>query len=109
MNAASLLVPGEHRPRPAFLSKILNPNQSIAAGYEVWTVERKSGGSVAGIIADETPTSIIVRSQADETTIPPCTDIASITALPTSAMSAGLESQFDEQQMADLLAFLKRE
>jgi putative heme-binding domain-containing protein len=108
LNVLCSLVLGEHRPRPAFLSKILNPNQSLAAGYEVWTVERKSGGSVAGIIADETPTSITVRSQADETTIPR-TDIASITALPTSAMPAGLESQLDEQQMADLLAFLKRE
>ncbi len=98
----------QHWPRQAFISKILNPNQSIASGYEFWTIQRKSGGTAAGVITDETPTSITVRNQVEETTIPR-TDIASITASSASAMPPGLEAQIDEQQMADLLAFLKRE
>ena len=98
----------QHWPRQALIAEILNPNRSITDGYEFWTVTRRSGGSLSGIIADETPTSITVRNQTEETTIPR-TDIASITASTASAMPAGLEAQIDEQQMADLLAFLKGE
>ena len=97
-----------HWPKQALLAKILDPNRSIAVGYEFWTVERKSGGAVAGVIADETPTSITVRNQAEAHTLAR-TDIASITTSTTSAMPMGLESQIDAQEMADLLAFLKRE
>ena len=64
--------------------------------------------SIGGVVTDETPTSITVRNQVEAQTIPR-TDIASITASATSAMPPGLEAQIDEQQMADLLAFLKRE
>ena len=98
----------QHWPRQALLDKILDPNRSIAVGYEFWVVERTSGGAVAGVIAAETPTSITVRSQVDAHTLAR-TDIVSITASPTSAMPAGLDQQIDEQQMADLLAFLRRE
>jgi len=96
-----------HWPRQALLAKILDPNRSVAVGYEFWTVARESGGTAAGVITDETPTSITVRNQADVQTIPR-TDIASITAATTSAMPPGLTAQIDERQMADLLAFLKR-
>ena len=97
----------QHWPRQALIAEILDPNRSITDGYEFWTVTRQNGSSSSGIIADETPTSITVRNQVEETTIPR-TDIASITASTISAMPAGLEAQINEQQMADLLAFLKR-
>ena len=98
----------QHWPKQALLDKILDPNRSIADGYEFWTVELQRGGAVAGVITDETPTSITVRDQAEAHTLAR-TDIVSITASPTSAMPPGLDQQIDKRQMADLLAFLKRE
>ena len=96
----------QHWPRQALLDKILNPNRSVADGYEFWTVARKSGGGLSGVITDETPTSITLRNQIETITIPR-TDIETITASTVSAMPTGLEVQIDEQQMTDLLAFLK--
>jgi len=91
----------------AIMAHILAPNLSIASGFDLWEVELKSGELIQGIIATETPSAItLVNSGIAEKTISR-QDIKSLKALNMSAMPNGLEKQIDQQQMADLLAFLK--
>jgi putative membrane-bound dehydrogenase-like protein len=91
----------------ALVAKILIPQRSVADGYEIWTVERSSGDAVTGILAGETPTSLTIRTLAKENVTIPRADIASLENLNQTLMPTGLESALDEQQMVDLIAFLR--
>lgn len=92
----------------AIMANILAPNLSISSGYELWTVDLKNGESLQGIIATETPTTItLINAGKMEKTIKRA-DIGSLKALNMSAMPGGFEKQINQQQMADLLAFLKQ-
>ena len=96
-----------HWPRKALLAKILNPGRSLADGYELWTITRKNGEILSGVIAAETPSAITVHLPGGIEQILPRGDIVSLQSTGVSAMPAGLEQQIDPQQMTDLLAYLK--
>jgi putative membrane-bound dehydrogenase-like protein len=98
-----------HWSPPALVAKILNPSRSIADGYELWLVQRRSGGTAAGVIAAETPTTVTLRNPGQPDVTIPRSDIESITASNVSVMPSGLERQIDHQQMADLIGFLRNE
>lgn len=92
----------------ALMSKILDPNRSVADGYEMTIVELKSGGSAAGVIHSETSTSItLLNAGGAETTISR-SDIESISSTNSSAMPSGLEQEISKQDMADLIAFIRQ-
>lgn len=98
----------QHWPRKALLAKMLNPGQSIASGYESWTVERKRGDALHGVMAQETPTSITIRSQhGDEVVLR--ADIVSLSLQAGSGMPPGLIAGLSEADVSNLLAFLRRE
>ncbi|HTE24272.1 PVC-type heme-binding CxxCH protein [Flavitalea sp.] len=89
------------------MSNILDPNQSIADGYDSWEVVLNDGTLKQGIISTETPTAItIVNSGTLPATISR-KDIKSISALGMSIMPVGLEKEVNKQDMANLLAFLR--
>ncbi len=91
----------------ALMSKILDPGRSIADGYEMWVVERTTGSSVAGVIVEETSGSVTLRNAGGVETTIPRSEIESISATNVSAMPSGLENEIDEQQMADLIAYIR--
>ncbi|MFC5411793.1 PVC-type heme-binding CxxCH protein [Larkinella bovis] len=95
--------------RPAsILGDILDPNLSIADGYDLWTITLKNGETVQGLIPTETPTALTVRNQGGIETTIARQDIESLKAMNMSAMTAGLEKQINPQQMADLLAYIRQ-
>ena len=94
--------------RDAMMVNILAPNLSISSGYSLWDVEMKNGESFQGIISSETATAITLKNAALETRTINRTDINSLKVINLSAMPSGLEKQINQQQMADLLSFLKR-
>ena len=87
---------------------ILDPGVSIANGYDLWAVELKTGEVKQGIISSETPSAITLRYLGGQEAIIARQDVQSLKALTMSAMPPGLEKQINQQQMADLLAFLKQ-
>ncbi|MCG2459488.1 HEAT repeat domain-containing protein [Flavobacteriaceae bacterium F89] len=90
------------------MANILDPNLSIAAGFDLWNVELNTGESIQGIIKSETPTAItLVNSGKTDRTINR-QEIKSLTTVNVSAMPSGLEKNIDQQQMADLLSFLRQ-
>ncbi len=91
----------------AIMSNILAPNQSISSGFDLWSVELKTGETIQGIIATETPVAITLRNAGSVEKTISRSDIKSLKALNMSAMTNGLDKQINQQEMADLLAFLK--
>jgi putative membrane-bound dehydrogenase-like protein len=89
------------------MADILDPNRSIADGFELWSVEKRDGQKVSGIISSQTSSAIVLRDIGAKEVVIPRADIKSLQSSQTSLMPAGLESNLSQQDMADLLAFLK--
>ncbi len=91
----------------ALLTKILDPSRSIADGYEMWLVQRHNRSPVSGVMVSETAGSVTLRDPAGIETTIPRSDIETISASNASAMPEGLEHQIGEQEMADLIAYIR--
>jgi putative membrane-bound dehydrogenase-like protein len=96
-----------NRDAASIMTDILNPNRSIATTYDLWTVTKKNGEKVSGIISAQTPSSVTLNNVGGMQTIIPRSDIRTMETATTSAMPVGFETSIDQKQMADLLAFLK--
>ncbi|MCC6288476.1 MAG: c-type cytochrome [Chitinophagaceae bacterium] len=90
------------------MSNILNPNRSIAIGYDSWEIRLNNGEVLQGVISKESPTAITITDANFQTADIARQDIKSLKALGVSGMPVGLEEKISRQQMADLLAFLKK-
>jgi putative heme-binding domain-containing protein len=95
-----------HWSPPTLMTEILDPGRSLADGYELWTITRRDGGQMTGVIAAETQTSVTLREAGGKETTIARTTIGTMRAANISAMPPGLEQQLSEQDMADLIAFL---
>ncbi|AYB29343.1 PVC-type heme-binding CxxCH protein [Chryseolinea soli] len=96
-----------NRDKQFIMADILDPNRSIADGYELWKIERTNGESLTGIISSETSTTLTVRFASGHETTVPRNEITKLEAIETSAMPRGLESAVSMEEMADLMAFIK--
>lgn len=96
-------------PASGIMDNIIDPNQSIAHGFDLWNIVLKNGESHQGVISSETPTSLTLRNGDGQVNTFSREAIASQNALNMSAMPVGLETKVSHQEMADLLAFLKNE
>lgn len=96
------------RPRKFFLTKILDPNLNIAPGYETYVIETRSGATVTGVIARESPTSVTLRREEGEEETLLRSNIAALRVSNVSTMPEGLEDEIDPAAMADLLEYLQR-
>ncbi|MCB0667384.1 MAG: c-type cytochrome [Saprospiraceae bacterium] len=97
----------QNRNKTALLVDVLQPNRSIADGYELWILSLDSGNSLSGIISEQSPTSLTIRDATGHETTIAREDIKELTASEWSAMPENLHTQISQSQMADLLAFLK--
>jgi len=94
--------------REDIMANILNPNLSISSGYDLWEVELKNGKIAQGIISSETSTALTLRNNGKLDNTINRQDIKSIKSLNQSAMPYGFEKNINKQEMADLLAFLRK-
>lgn len=89
------------------LADILDPNRSIADTYELWTLTKKDGKKLGGIVSAKTSESITITGIGGISETILRSDIAQLEASNISAMPVGLESAISIKDMANLLAFLK--
>ncbi|WP_221391106.1 c-type cytochrome [Dyadobacter sp. NIV53] len=92
----------------SIMGDILNPNLSIADGFDIWSIEMHAGEAVQGLIATESPTALTIKNYGGQETVIARSNIKSLKALGMSVMPAGLENQISQQEMADLLLYLKQ-
>jgi len=95
-------------PASGIMANILDPNQSISHGFDLWNVVLKNGESLQGVITAETPSSITVRNANGQVNTIARDEMLSQKALNMSAMPEGLEKTISHQEMADLLAYLRQ-
>jgi len=91
------------------LTEIINPNNSIADMYDFWTLELKNGSAVAGIIAQDNTNNVSIREMGGSLSIIQKKDIANMQKAEQSIMPNGLENTISIQEMADLIAFIKKQ
>jgi putative heme-binding domain-containing protein len=88
------------------MANILDPNLSIAPGFDLWEVVLKDGQTIHGMIMNETSSAISLRiSPGIEKTITR-QDIVTIKGMQLSLMP-GLSEQLDQEKIADLMAFIR--
>lgn len=92
----------------AILTDILDPNLSIADGYDLWEITMKNGETKQGIIGSETAGSITLRVYGGENEVMARQDIQSLKSLGMSIMPNGLENLLSPEDMRDLLTFIKK-
>jgi putative membrane-bound dehydrogenase-like protein len=92
----------------ALLSDILDPNREVAPDYVVLAAVTRRGQIFAGLLAEETATTVKLRRAEgiEETVLRSEIDQLRVTA--GSLMPEGLEHTLSLQDAADLIAFLRR-
>lgn len=89
------------------LTMILDPNNTIAAGYEGYTIETTDGGTFAGIIESENASNLILKSPGGAVQTILKSNIKSMAPMSVSLMPEGLETSINKDDMANLLEYLK--
>jgi putative membrane-bound dehydrogenase-like protein len=97
-----------HRPPASLLVDILLPSRSIAQHYETYLVERKDGDTTAGLLGPQTAATITLRQAGAREIVIPRAEIAKMAVVPQSTMPADLATLISPEEMADLLAFIRR-
>ncbi len=88
------------------LQSIIDPNATIAPGYQHVIVEMRDGSSASGILRSEDPETVHLRNPSDGATQSILTaDILSLSPLP-SAMPPNLATTLGKRKIRDLVEFL---
>jgi putative membrane-bound dehydrogenase-like protein len=90
------------------MASVLDPNLSISSGFGLWEVKLRNGESIQGIIASETAAAITLKNNGMMEKTVNRQDVILLQAINISAMPMGFEKKINQQQMADLLAFLRQ-
>ena len=98
---------GQVRSERDLLEAILYPSASFARGYEPVVVRTRAGELHTGVLRNnDLPDEIVLATERDEVRIPR-RDIVEMQPGTVSLMPQGLVDQLTQQELADLLAFLK--
>ena len=92
----------------ALLSDILDPNRNVEPDYVVLAAATRRGQVLSGLLAEETATTVKLRRAegVEETLLR--SEIEQLRSTGQSLMTEGLEQSLSLQDMADLIAFLRR-
>jgi putative membrane-bound dehydrogenase-like protein len=88
------------------LQEILDPNKNVDSRYVEYLAVTKAGRTFTGILASETATSIILKSQEGKEQVLLRNELDELHTAGKSLMPEGLEKDLTKQNLADLIAFL---
>ncbi len=92
----------------ALLSDILDPNRNIEPDFVVLAASTRRGQTLSGLLAEETATTVkLRRAEGVEDTLLR-SEIEQLRSTGQSLMPEGLEQTVGPQDMADLIAFLRK-
>ncbi len=98
---------GQIRQERDLLESIVFPNASFVQSYESVVVLTKDERILNGVIKKNAPDEVVLALNADQTVRLARDEIAEMKPSQVSIMPAGLDQQLTEQELADLVAFLK--
>jgi putative heme-binding domain-containing protein len=88
---------------------ILDPNHEVPPNYFGYVVDTREGDSYAGLIVNETASSVTVRQPFANDVVVSRSQIATMQASRLSLMPEGLEEGLTHQDLADLVGFILSE
>lgn len=97
-----------NRPDETILLDLLDPSGRIEPEYRSYTAITEDGRSFTGILASESPTSITLQKEKNATETLLRRDLEFLRASAVSLMPANLHEQLGPQDVADLIAFLRK-
>jgi putative heme-binding domain-containing protein len=106
-NVGPDLTPFNRADHPNLLLHVINPSAEIREGYESFVVETKSGRFITGIVAERDDRVVVVRTAEGQRVVLPRDDVQSIRATGISLMPEGLLNGLTDQQVCDLLAYVR--
>lgn len=90
----------------AVLRNILTPNAAMEPGYRIYRVEMKNGDLIDAFFVSEDKDAVVIRQAGLPDRRVPKADIRSTQFIRRSLMPEGLLDALQDQQVADLLAYL---
>jgi putative heme-binding domain-containing protein len=98
---------GQHA-RETLLVEILDPNRAVLPDFVAYNATTKSGDSYTGFIANESAATVTLRRANEPDVTLRRADLSEFKTSGHSLMPEGLEAGMNEQDMADLIEFLRR-
>jgi putative membrane-bound dehydrogenase-like protein len=102
------LVGLDARSNESLIEEILDPSKSVSTEFRNFVIVTKDGRSLSGLLVAETATSVTLRRSEGIEEKALRTEIEEFQTTGKSLMPDGLEQALQPQDLADLLAFLKR-
>ena len=96
-----------NQPADAILLHVLVPDYEITPGYQSYSVETRDRRTLFGRLESEAPNSVTFRDGASQQHAILRRDLLSMSASPRSLMPSELERVMSEQDLADVIAYLK--
>jgi putative heme-binding domain-containing protein len=87
------------------LANLVDPSAEVAQNYRLSTVATSDGRVLTGIVAERSPTRLILQTATDRIVLAP-DDIESLKASPLSIMPEGQLETLTKEQVRDLIAYL---
>ncbi len=97
----------EHAPEK-LLVNILDPSADVQPGYQAYHCTLANGEELYGVIAAETGNSVVLKLVDGSSRTLLRQDLRELRGSGLSLMPEGLEAEWKPQDLADLIAFLKR-
>jgi putative membrane-bound dehydrogenase-like protein len=98
---------GQIRTERDLLESIVFPSASFVRSYEPVAIATKDGRTISGVLRKDSADEVVLATSATEEARITRGDIEEMRAGTVSIMPAGLDKQLSNQEMADLVAFLK--
>lgn len=98
---------GQIRAERDLLESIVFPSASFVRSYEPVTVATRDGRVFSGLLRKDAEDEVVLVIGADHEERLPRAEVEAMQPSAVSVMPAGLDQQLTEQELADLVAFLK--
>lgn len=86
---------------------ILYPSRTLARDHETQAFELRDGRTLQGLIRSHVAEGLLIADAGGQETLLRHADVVSRTTLPESLMPQGLDAAFSDQELADLIAWLR--
>ena len=96
-----------NQPADAILLHVVVPDYEIAPGYQAYAVQTRDGRTLVGRLESEAPNSVTIRDGSSQQHVILRSEVVSISASTYSLMPNELERAMSEQDLADLIGYLK--
>ena len=98
---------GQKLTKQQLYESILFPSATLARDYEAQNIDLADGQSLIGVLRRNLPEAIVIADATGQERTLPRAQIVAMQASPYSLMPAGLDRTLTEQELLDLVAFLR--